>query len=206
MGGTVPRGPKRAAKVAALIGAGVALGLTAVGGSYALWNKLIPAGTGTVRSADFLVTLTGSNNSGTYNMVLPDGTPATVALTSAAAPLDQLFPGTPVYAGVSVGNATAAGSPFTVKATLPQPAVSTDNGPGTGLAQYISVQSAAATNLTQCPTLPADAYQNSFPGTLIPKGGSAVICFKIQLTPAAPSALQGQSASIAVPLYVEQIS
>jgi hypothetical protein len=111
-----------------------------------------------------------------------------------------------VYAGVSVGNATAAGSAFTVRATLPQPVLITDNGPGTGIAQYISVQSAVATNLTQCPTLPADAYKDSFPGVLIPKGGSAVICFKIQLSPAAPSALQGQSASIAVPLFVEQIS
>jgi len=39
----------------------------------------------------------------------------------------------------------------------------------------------------------------------IPKGTSAVICFRIQLSPQAPSTLQGQSASVAVPLFVEQI-
>ena len=201
----MPTRPVRAAKITAMIAAGVALGMTAVGGSYALWNKLVPAGTGTIRSADFLITLTGSNNTGTHNMALADGAPATVQLTSIAAPLDELFPGTPVYAGVSVGNATTAGSAFTVKATLPKPALITDSGPGTGLSQYLSVQSTVGTNLTQCPTVSASAYQNSFPGVQIPKGGSAVICFRIQLTDAAPSVVQGQSASIAVPLFVEQI-
>lgn len=194
-----------ALKFTALIAAGTALGLTAVGGSYALWNKLVPAGAGTVRSADFLITLTGANNSGTYNMVLADGTPATVSLTSAAAPLNQLFPGTPAYAGVSVGNATTAGSAFTVRATLPQPFRITDTGPGTGLSQYLSVQSAMAAHMTDCPAVPAAGYQNSFPGVNIPKGSSAVICFKIQLTADAPSVLQGQTASITVPLSVEQI-
>lgn len=194
-----------ATRTTALAAAGVALGLSAVGGSYALWNRTVPAGAGTVRSADFLVTLTGSNNSGTHNMVLADGTPATVALTSSAAPLDELFPGTPVYAGASVGNATTAGSAFTVKAGLPEPALITDAGPGTGLAQYLSVESAAATDLTECPALPAAAYQTTFPGVEIPKSGSAVICFRIQLTAGAPSGLQGQAASIAVPLSVEQI-
>lgn len=197
--------PVRAAKFAGVIAAGVALGMAAVGGSYALWNKSIPAGTGIIRSADFLITLTGLNNTGTYDMVLPDGTPATVQLTSAAAPMDQLFPGTPVYAGVSVGNATTAGSAFTVKATLPEPALITDTGPGTGLSQYLRVQSATATNLSQCPTVSASAYQTAFSGVQIPKGGSAVICFRVQLTDAAPSVLQGQSAAIAVPLTVEQI-
>lgn len=202
----MPIRPARAAKITALIAAGLALGLTAVGGSYALWNKVVPADAGTVRSADFLITLTGSNNTGTYDMVLADGTPATVALTSAAAPLNQLFPDTPVYAGVSVGNATTAGSAFTVRATLPQPFLITDTGPGTGLSQYLSVQTATAADLTQCPTIPASAYHDTFPGVQIPKGGSTVICFRIQLTETAPSTLQGQSASIAVPLFVEQIS
>lgn len=202
-GGTVPIRPVRAAKITALIAAGVALGMALVGGSYALWNKLVPAGAGTVRSADFLITLTGSNNTGTYNMVLANGTPATVALTSAAAPLDHLFPGTPIYAAVSIGNATSAGSAFTVSATLPGPAVIADTGPGTGLAQYLIVQSATAANLAECTSVLT--YQNTFPVVQIPKGGSAVICFRIQLKPDAPSALQGQTASISVPLSVEQI-
>jgi hypothetical protein len=201
----VPIRPVRAAKITALIAAGVALGMTAVGGSYALWNRLVPAGAGTVRSADFLITLTGSNSTGTHDMVLADGTAATISLTSVAAPLDHLFPDTPVYAGVSIGNATAAGSPFTVMATLPGPALITSTGPGTGLSQYLSVKSATAADLSQCPALPPSAYEDSFTGVEIPKGGSSVICFKIQLTTAPPSALQGQSASIAVPLFVEQI-
>ncbi|MGK3958136.1 hypothetical protein ACLKOZ_18320 [Arthrobacter sp. R4] len=195
----------RTAKVTGLVAAGVILGLATVGGSYALWNKLVPAGAGTVRSADFLVTLTGSNSSGTHDMVLADGTPATIALTSSAAPLGQLFPGVPVYAGVSVGNATAAGSAFTVLATLPDPAIITDAGPGTGISGYLSVQAATATDLAQCASVPSGDYQGGFPGVQIPKGTSAVICFRIQLAPQAPSTLQGQSASVSVPLFVEQI-
>ena len=194
----------RTATVTGLVAAGVALGLATVGGSYALWNRLVPAGTGTVRSADLLVTLTGSNNAGTHDMVLADGTPATVALTSTAAPLAQLFPGVPVYAGVSVGNATAAGSAFTVLAT-PGPAVMTDTGPGTGISGYLSVQAATAPDMAQCASVPSGDYQDNFPGVQIPKGTSAVICFRIQLSPQAPSTLQGQSASVAVPLFVEQI-
>lgn len=198
--------PGRTAKIAAIVAAAVALGLTTVGGSYALWNALVPAGAGTVRSADFLIMLTGSNNTGTYNMVLPDGTPATVALSSTAAPLDELFPGAPVYAGASVSNATTAGSAFTVNASLPEPAIITDTGPGTGISQYLSVESAPAGNLTECQALPAANYQSGFQGVQIPKGGSTVICFRIQLTAGAPSTLQGQSASISIPLFVEQIS
>ena len=200
----MPIRPGWAAMTTALVAAGIALGLTAVGGSYALWNKVLPAGAGTVRSADFLVTLTGSNNAGTYSMVLADGTPASVSLTSTAAPLAGFFPDTPVYAGVSVGNATAAGSAFTVMAKLPGPVVITDKGPGNGLSQYLSVQSATAADHTQCSAVPAAEYQSIFPGVGIPKGGSAVICFRIQLAAGAPSNLQGQSASIAVPLSVEQ--
>lgn len=197
--------PARAGKAAGLIVAAVVLGMITVQGSYALWNRLVPASAGAVRSADFLVTLTGSNNAGTYDMVLADGTPAAVALTSTSDPLDQLFPDVPVYAGVSVGNATAAGSAFTVMATSPGPAVITDTGPGAGLASYLSVQSATAADFGQCSSVPAAAYQDSFSGVQIPKGGSAVICFRIQLSTGAPSALQGQSVSIAVPLFVEQI-
>lgn len=195
----------RTAKITGLVAAGVVLGLATVGGSYALWNTLVPAGVGTVRSADFLVTLTGSNNAGTYDMVLADGTPATVALTSTVAPLDQLFPGIPVYAGVSVGNATTAGSAFTVRATLPDPAVITDTGPGTGISGHLSVQAATATDLAECASVPSGEYQAGFPGVQIPKGTSGVICFRILLSPQAPSTLQGQSASVAVPLFVEQI-
>lgn len=197
--------PARAGKAAGLMAAAVVLGLVTVQGSYALWNKLLPASAGTVRSADFLVTLTGSNSAGTYDMVLPDGTPAAIALTSAAAPLNQLFPGVPVYAGVSVRNATAAGSAFTVMARLPGPVVITDTGPGAGLSAYLSVQSATAAELGQCSSVPDSAFQETFPGVQIPKGDSAVICFRIQLSAQAPSTLQGQSVSIAVPLLVEQI-
>lgn len=197
--------PAGAGKAAGLIAAAVVLGLVTVEGSYALWNKLVPAAAGTVWSADFRVTLTGSNNAGSYDMVLPDGSPATVALTSAAAPLDQLLPGVPVYAGVSIGNATVAGSAFTVMATFPGPAVMTDTGQGAGLSNYLSVQAATAADLGQCSSVAAALYQDTFPRVQIPKGGSAVICFRIQLSTAAPSTLQGQSASIAVPLFVEQI-
>lgn len=199
----MPIRPVRAAKATAYIGAGIALGLAAVGGSYALWNKLVPAGAGTVQSADFLITLTGSNNPGTYNMVLSDGTPATVSLTSAATPLEDLFPGTPAYAGVSIGNATIAGSAFTVSATLPGPPVIADSGPGTGLSQYLSIQYATAADLVGCTA--GLGYQDTFSAMQIPKGGSVAVCFRIQLTAAAPSELQGQSVSIAVPLSVAQI-
>lgn len=192
------------AKVAGLVAAALVVGFFTVEGSYALWNRLVPAGAGTVQSADFIITLTSSHNSGTYQMVLADGTPATVAIDSVAAPLAKLFPGAPVYAAVSVKNATAAGSAFTVWATVGPPVVS-GSGPSGGLSQYLSLQSAVAPSLNQCSSLPAAAYQSTFPGVQITKGGSAIICFRVLLAPTAPSALQGESASIAVPLHVEQI-
>lgn len=194
----------QAVKVAGMVAAALVVGFFTVEGSYALWNRLVPATAGTVQSADFVITLTGSHNSGTYPMVLSDGSPATVAIDSVAAPLHQLFPGAPLYAAVSVGNATAAGSAFTVRATTGPPAV-TDSGPSGGLSQYLSVQSAAATSLNQCSSLPASTYQSTFPGVQISKAGSAVICFRVLLTTTAPSTLQGESASIAVPLHIEQI-
>lgn len=194
----------QAAKVAGLVAAALAVGFCTVEGSYALWNRHFPATAGTVQSADFVVTLTGSHNSETYPMVLSDGSAATVAVDTTATPLDQLFPGAPVYAAVSVGNATVAGSAFTVRATT-SPAVVTDSGPNGGLSRYLSLQSAVAASLDQCSSVPAAAYQSAFPGVQIPKGDSAVICFRILLSTTAPSTVQGESASIAVPLHVEQM-
>jgi predicted ribosomally synthesized peptide with SipW-like signal peptide len=194
-----------AVKSAGLVAAAAVLGLLAVPGTYALWNAVVYADPGTVRAADFTVYLTGSHSTGIHDMVLADGSPATVSLTSTAASLGELYPGASVYAGVRIDNATEAGSDFTVLAGPAGPAVVTDTGPGTGLSSYLDIRPAPATGLEQCPLVPDSVYLESFTGVRIPKGGSGVICFRIQLSAQAPSGVQGQSASIAVPLRVEQI-
>ncbi len=75
----------RALKAAGLVLIAVVLGLLTVQGSYALWNKTVNAGAGTIQSADFRISLTDTNTNNFTNMTLADGTAATLSLTTTPA-------------------------------------------------------------------------------------------------------------------------
>lgn len=194
---------KHALKASGLVLAAVVLAMFTVQGSYALWNKSAGSGAGTVQAADFRISLTDTQASRVTEMTLPDGTAATLALSSTAA--GALMPGQSSYAGVQVNNLTDAGGDFTVRAGT-APAVVTNN-PGSTLAQYLAVKTVTAASLAQCSQ--AGIYgQAATSGTAmvdVPKNGSGVFCFQISLAADMPANVGGQSAQIAVPIVVNQL-
>jgi hypothetical protein len=114
-------GIPRSLRAAALIAAAVLLGLLTVQGSYALWNVGTSAAPGTVSAASFTVNLTGSPSGQVTPMTLAGGQAASLALLTQAT---ALTPGTAVYAGALVGNASDAGGVFSIDVTAGAPATS----------------------------------------------------------------------------------
>lgn len=192
---------KRTLQAAGLIAAAVILGLLTVQGTYALWSATAVAAPGTVSSASFTVNLTATPSGQATTMTLPDGKPANLALTPAAA----LLPGTSVYGGVVVTNSTDAGGTFNTVATVGQPAMANLSG-GT-LSQYLSVSGKAATSAAECGT--ASGYAplggSGLASPAVPKSGSTVLCFQVNLSPSAPSTVKGQAVAITLPLTVRQL-
>lgn len=190
-----------AARTALWIAAAVLTSTLVLQGTYALWNKAVPAGMGTIRSADFQVTLTGSGALESYGMTLPDGRAATISLITA--PAGDLFPGEAIYAGVKIANATMTDSHFRIRPSTSVP-LKTDTGSMAGLSDHLTVEAAAAPGLGDCTAGLGYSDPSLFSGPDIPKMSSAAICFRIRLSASAPSALQGASASISIPLRVDQ--
>ncbi len=194
----------RALKAAGLVLAAVVLGLLTVQGTYALWNAAVSSNAGTVSAADFRVSLTDGPTNRTTNMTLDDGTaagkPATLALSTT--PVGVLVPGRPIYAGVQLGNVTNAGGDFNIRATAGAPKIT--NFSGSGIADNLVVKAAAAATVAQCQSATLYANAASTANVLIAKNASAVLCFQVTLAANAPGSLQGQSASISIPLTVDQ--
>lgn len=193
----------RALKATGLVLVAVVLGLLTVQGSYALWNKFVAADAGVVQSADFRISLTDTTTSAYTDMTLPDGTAATLALSTT--PAGIVVPGHSSYAGVQLGNVTNAGGPFTVRASTGVPAI--DNNVGSPLAPYLGVKVVAATALSQCSqaSLYASAPANGTATVDIAKTATAVLCFQVTLAATMPAQLGGQTAAVAVPIIVNQL-
>lgn len=174
----------------------VVLGLMAAPAAQALWSVFVPSNAGTIQAADFSVQLTGSPLNATQEMVLEDGTPATIALTGTGG-VGKLSPGASVTAAVQVANTTNAGSDFTIRITLPvQAEIAQD------LANHLTLTYANASSLAECSTVTyAPRGQLAMD---IPKGKWSVLCFRIELSSSAPSTVSGQSGSISVPLQANQ--
>ncbi|WP_434618331.1 SipW-dependent-type signal peptide-containing protein [Arthrobacter sp. A5] len=195
----------RALKAAGLVLAAVVLGLLTVQGTYALWNAAVNSNAGTVQAADFRVSLNDTQTNTTMDMTLangtPDGRPATIALSTT--PIGVVIPGQSVYAGVQLGNVTNAGGDFTIKASAGAPG-KTDTA-GSGVAALLSVKAVAASTLAQCQSAALYANAPATASVSIAKNASAVLCFQVTLAVNAPGSLQGKSASISIPLTVDQL-
>ena len=193
----------QALKAAGLVLIAVLLAMLTVQGSYALWNKAASSNAGTIQAADFRISLTDTDTSKVTDMTLPDGTAATLSLSSTGS--SALLPGKSSYAGVQIGNVTDAGGAFTIRASTAAPAIG--NNPGSSLAQYLSVKTATAASLSQCsqPALYAGAADAGTATLDMAKNGTGVFCFQLTLAATMPAQLSGQSAKIAIPIVVNQL-
>lgn len=191
----------RALKAAGLVLAAVVLALLTVQGTYALWNAALNSNAGTVQAADFRVSLTDGPTSTSMDMTLADGTAATIALSTT--PIGVVVPGQSVYTGVQLGNVTNAGGDFTIKAGAGVPVI-TDTS-GSGVASLLSVKAVGVDTLAQCTSAALYSGAQTTASVSIAKNASKVLCFQVTLAAIAPGSLQGKSASISLPLAVEQL-
>lgn len=175
----------------------VVLGLLVAPASHALWSVFVSSNAGTIQAANFSVQLTGSPSNMTQEMILSDGTPATLSLTGTQMP--QLSPGGSATAGVHITNSTNAGSDFTIGVSVPTRAVVSGS-----LAGHLSIRYGSAANLAACAATTYGAPGQPVAHN-IPKGGSAVMCFRVELASTTPSSALGQSATISIPLQAAQI-
>lgn len=192
----------RSLRAAALIAAAVLLGLLAVQGSYALWNRMVSTAPGTITSASFTVNLTGAPSGQTTPMTMADGQSASLALTTQNA---VLSPGTATYANTVVANASDAGGVFSIAVTAASPTV-TNVGTGS-LAQYVTVNAKSAPTVADC-AVTTNYLALSGAGVTsaaVPKGGSTVMCFEVKLSTSATTAVKGQSVTISIPLSARQL-
>lgn len=178
-----------ALRMAAVIGTAVVAGLLAVQGTWALWDAAAASGARSVQAADFRVELNGSP-------MTAGGVSATVALQN---PAMALTPTNPVYAAVTLTNATNAGGPFRILAAAGTPSA-TSSTPG--LAATISVQTAPAPAAGGCL---AATYSATPASTVVAKGGSVTLCLRASLPADAPSMLGGSAVAIAVPITATQL-
>lgn len=192
-----------ALKAAGLILVAILLGMLTVQGSYALWNKAVSSNAGTVKAADFRVSLTDTDTNRVTDMTLANGTAATLALSSVATGV--VIPGQSTYAGVRLANLTDAGGVFTVRASAGAPIV--QGSAGSSLAPYLTIRAVAAGALSQCnQSATYVGSPTSGPATAdIAKNGTGVFCFQIVLAATTPGSLTGQSAKISVPILVNQL-
>lgn len=192
-----------ALKAAGLVLVAILLAMLTVQGSYALWNKAVSSNAGTVKAADFRISLTDTDTNRVTDMTLANGTAATLSLSTAPAGL--IIPGQSTYSGVRVGNVTDAGGVFTVRASTGVPIV--ENNTGASLAPYLFIKTVAATSLSQCSqsAIYAGAPTSGTATSDIAKNGTGVFCFQFTLAATMPASLSGQSAKIAVPILVNQL-
>lgn len=178
---------------AAVLALAAVAGLAGVSGTWALWNASASSGAGTVQSANLVVTVDGAE------MIVNDTT-ATVAL---ADPSAALMPEAPVYASLTVTNATDASSDFTLRTTLGTPRVTSANS---ALASALVVRSAPMPASGGCASAAYPAGTAPEPTTAdLARGGAQQFCLRLALPPKAPEALTSSAATVTVPVHVEQI-
>lgn len=104
---------------------------------------------------------------------------------------------------MQLGNETKAGGAFIVRASTAAPVI--DNNAGSALAPYLKFKVVAATSLSQCDlaALYEDASETA--ETDIPKQDTGVFCFQVSLATNMPASLSGQSATVAIPITVNQL-
>ncbi|WP_299165524.1 hypothetical protein [uncultured Arthrobacter sp.] len=177
----------------------VVLGLMVAPAAHAVWSVFVPSNVGTIQAANFSVKLIGSPLVTEQEMVLADGSPATVELIGYGAELGKLYPGGSVTAGVQVTNKTNAGSDFNLGITLSEPFTSKSV-----LAKHLTVDYATAGSLETC-SVAAYGAREQLPSIEIGKEEAAVICFKIGLKANTGSDMLGETASVEGTLLATQI-
>lgn len=192
-----------ALKAAGLVLVAILLAMLTVQGSYAIWNKAVISNAGTLKAADFRISLTDTDTNQLTDMTLANGTSATLSLSTSSAGV--IIPGQSTYAGVRVGNVTDAGGVFTVMASTG--ALIVDNNSGSSLAPYLALKTVAANSLSQCSQSAtyAPAATSGTATAEIAKNGSGVFCFQLTLAATMPAILSGQRATIAIPITVNQL-
>lgn len=192
----------RTLKAAGLVLIAVVLGLLTVQGSYALWNKSASSNAGTIQAADFNVTLAKNLTDEPISMTTSEGTAATLQLSTTS--IGALNPGDKTYSGVQVRNSTNASGVFTIRAIAGIPVIT--NTPGSSLAQHLSIQVATAESLDQCTSA---SFTASTPPTPVPldiaNKASGVFCFQVSMAADMPASANGKTASISVPITVNQL-
>ena len=194
----------RTLKATGLVLIAVVLGLLTVQGSYALWNKAISSNPGTIQAADFRISLTDTSTSNVINMTTPQGTAATLQLSATS--LGVVYPNQSTYAGVQVGNVTNASGEFTIQAVTGTPII-TNNNAAAPLSPHLSIKVATAATLQDC----SQAALYTPPGVLgtatkdIAKGLNGVFCFQVTMAANMPASVNGQAASISIPITVNQL-
>lgn len=175
-------------KAAALCGTAVVLGLLTVQGSLALWTQTAASAAGSVRAADFAVTVIADN--GRQQRLSASGTPRTVTVAGVPA----LERDKPVVVPVTVTNATNAGSgTFTLRTTAGAPTV-------TGaLAGYVDAAVALASGGT-CATRTAGNARD------IAQGAAGTFCLTLTLKSTAPATLSGAAATVDVGISALQLA
>ncbi|NMR30391.1 hypothetical protein [Crystallibacter degradans] len=190
-------GTKSIMKASALLAAAIVLGFLTVQGTYALWNKMVPVGAGTIQAADFRVSLTDLSTGVPIDMTDSAGTSALVSLKPTGSP----SPGKPAYAGVRISNVTNAGSDFAVRASTGDVSI-TNVAPGLSGLLSVNMQ-AVPIEKTNCSAEDFAGISSSGSATAtISKNSSAVFCFQILMTGDAPG---GGSARVDVPIIVNQL-
>lgn len=190
----------RTLRAGLLIAAAVVLGLLTVQGTYALWNASTSTSPGTVSSASFDVSLTGSPSGNVTTMTVPGGA-ATINLTQSA----TLAPGTSAYGSVVAGNNTNAGGAFNTSITAENPSLM-PAGSGT-LSQYLKVNGKFAPTPASCGTTGYTEITTvaGLTSAAVPKGTGTVLCLQVTLDPATPPAMKGKAVNISLTLTARQL-
>lgn len=177
-------------KAAALIGLAVVVGLLGVGGTWALWNAVVPSGAGTVQAANFKITLNKADMAvnGMTVQAAPEG------------PTGPLKPGTSVYAAFTVANHTDAGTPMSVTAAVAAPKITQASVPALKNTLTVQVSEPTSGDCAQANYLEA----NTGTRATIKQDGSARFCLRMHLPEGASTALRNQSATVAVDVTATQ--
>ncbi len=169
---------RRMAVGAGMVCGGVVIAVLATGGTYALLNAKTPVSAGTVQAGTAGLTVNG-------------------AASYAIPGLDT----TTLYAGRSVITPT----PLVLKNTGTTPLAVTQGSvtfttPGSALAPWLTVALEHSTTCT-----PSDGTPTPFATFTLAAGASASICVEVQLSAAAPSAVQGLSLGFTAPISAVQV-
>lgn len=167
----------------------VTAGLAGVQGTWALWSATAPATAHSVQAADFRVELSGTPT--TVN-----GVPTTVTLPN---PATALTPSTPVYAAISIRNATNAGGPFNIRATTGEPTIAKASVPALNTALMVHAVPAPASG--DC----SSASYGPSATAVLAKGESVQLCLRVSLPSDAPETLRGATATITIPIAITQL-